>query len=89
MSVGLVKGEMLVDLDYHEDSRADLDLNVVRLGDRRLVEIQGAAEGRAFDDSELLSMLEVSKSACADIHARQRDALGLDVPVAAPKEGDR
>ena len=47
VSVGLIEGHPLLDLDYSEDSRAEVDLNVVQAGDGRLLEIQGTAEWRS------------------------------------------
>ena len=76
ISVGLVGGEFLVDLEYKEDAAADVDLNVVRLDDGRLVEVQGTAERRAFTDAELRRMLELAETACQQISALQAQALG-------------
>ncbi|MCC6785122.1 MAG: ribonuclease PH [Planctomycetes bacterium] len=70
-SVGIVRGELLVDLAFQEDAAADVDLNVVRLADGRLVEVQGTAEKRAFTDDELRSMLALAETACARISAQQ------------------
>ncbi len=78
VSIGLWRDEFLVDLDYREDSGCDVDLNVVRLTDGRLVEVQGTAEGSPFDDDHLLGMLELSKSACAAIRTEQERCLGLE-----------
>ncbi len=76
VSVGIVGGELLVDLEYKEDAAADVDLNVVRLGDGRLVEVQGTAEKRAFTDDELRQMLGMAEVACQRIAALQAQALG-------------
>ncbi len=83
ISVGLVRGEMLVDLDYKEDSAADVDLNVVSLSDSRLVEVQGSAEGRPFAREQLDEMVGLGLAACRQVEALQRAALGL-----AASEGD-
>ena len=77
ISVGLVEGECLVDLDYREDNAADVDLNVVRLSDGRLVEVQGSAEGHPFTDEQLQEMMALAKSSCEQINQLQRTALGL------------
>ncbi len=74
-SVGIVNGEFLVDLEFREDSAADVDLNVVRLDDGRLVEVQGTAEKRAFTDEELRRMLSMAELACGRIGALQAQAL--------------
>ncbi|MBK8977754.1 MAG: ribonuclease PH [Planctomycetes bacterium] len=78
VSVGLVRGELLVDLDYREDVVADVDLNVVRRGDGRLVEVQGTAEGRSFTDDELRAMLDRSARACEAIVTRQREVIASE-----------
>ena len=75
MSVGLVKGEALVDLDYEEDSSADVDLNVVCLSDGKLVEVQGSAEGRAFDRDQLNTLVDLAAASCADVGTLQKAAL--------------
>ena len=60
VSVGIVDGEILLDLDYVEDSSAEVDLNVVMTGDGRLVEVQATAERAPFSREELDEMLEVA-----------------------------
>ena len=77
MSVGLVNGETLVDLDYNEDSNADVDLNVVCNSTGDFIEIQGSAERTAFSPDQLQEMLELGRTACADVEKTQRVALGL------------
>lgn len=75
VSIGRVQNEFLVDLDYKEDSAADLDLNVVRLGDDRLVEVQGSAERGTYTDDELNAMLVLSREACRQVATAQQLAL--------------
>ncbi|MCA8965282.1 MAG: ribonuclease PH [Planctomycetes bacterium] len=77
VSVGLVNGEAMVDLDYHEDSSAEVDLNVVCASDGRLIEVQGAAEKRPYTMVELQQMLDLAQRACADMRKLQEQALGL------------
>jgi ribonuclease PH len=60
VSVGIVAGELLLDLDYSEDSTADVDLNVVMTGDGRLVEVQAAAERDPFSRDDLDELLELA-----------------------------
>jgi ribonuclease PH len=60
VSVGMKGGVALLDLDYDEDSTADVDMNVVAHGDGKLVEVQGTAEGKAFDRAELDGMLDLA-----------------------------
>jgi len=76
-SVGLVKGKPLVDLDFQEDSSADVDLNVVCSADGRLVEVQGSAERSPFTPDQLMEMLALAQSSCAKIAELQKEALGI------------
>jgi ribonuclease PH len=77
VSVGLVKGEAMLDLDYHEDSSADVDLNVVCAADGRLIEVQGAAEKRPYSMDEFQRMLALAQQGCAQVKQLQEQALGL------------
>jgi ribonuclease PH len=74
VSVGIVGGEILLDLDYVEDSSAEVDLNVVMTGDGRLVEVQATAEGAPFTREELDEMLAVGALGIDEISAAQRAA---------------
>jgi ribonuclease PH len=76
VSVGVVKGEVCVDLDYVEDSSAEVDLNVVALEGGRLVELQGTAEHGTFDKPKLDAMLEGGLKGIAQLMAAQGKALG-------------
>lgn len=78
ISVGLVNGRPLVDLDYQEDSSADVDLSVVCTADGRLVEVQGSAERSPFTTEQLSEMLEMAQSACAKITDLQKKVLGIE-----------
>jgi ribonuclease PH len=75
VSVGLSGGTLLVDLDYDEDSTADVDLNLVANADGQLLEVQGTAEKRPFSPAQLQAMVEGGLRACAHLHALQRAAL--------------
>ena len=75
VSVGIVKGEPLLDLNYEEDSRAAVDLNVAMTGEARFVEIQGTAESKPFDDGSLQEMLRLARLGIASITAQQQMAL--------------
>ena len=57
-SVGIVDDELMLDLAYEEDSRAQVDMNVVMTGDGRFVEVQASAEGRPYTDRELQQLLD-------------------------------
>ena len=74
VSVGIVAGEPLLDLDYSEDSTADVDLNVVMTGDGRLVEVQATAEGQAFTRAELDALLELAAGGIEQITLAQQEA---------------
>ena len=87
ISVGIVDGEPVLDLPYAEDSRAEVDMNVVMLGrdddEPRFVEVQGTAEGVAFRRSELDALLELAASGIADIMGYQAQLLA-DAPTPRP-----
>ena len=69
VSVGIVDGEPLLDLDYSEDSTAEADMNVVMTGDGRLVEVQATAEGAPFTREELDELLDLASGGIAAIGA--------------------
>jgi ribonuclease PH len=75
VSAGIVAGRAVVDLDYAEDSTADVDLNVAMTGDGRYVEVQSTAERGAFDRAQLDELLALSTAAIDEIGTLQRDAL--------------
>ena len=75
VSLGIVGGELLLDLDYVEDSGAEVDLNVVMTGDERLVEVQATAERATFDRAELDRLLDLGAAGIATIRAAQEAAL--------------
>jgi len=60
-SVGIVNGESMIDLDYEEDSRADVDMNIVMTGSGRFIEVQATAEHRPFDDAQLSGLIELAR----------------------------
>lgn len=75
VSVGLLGSDVCLDLDYSEDVRADVDMNVVMTGAGNFVEVQGTAEGEAFDKATLDRMLASASSGIERLIAAQRDAL--------------
>ena len=79
VSVGLVGGRPVLDLDYPEDSTAETDMNIVMTGDGRFVEVQGTAEGEPFDREVLGQLLDLATKGCADLTARQQASLGEQV----------
>ena len=76
VSVGLVGGQPLLDLDYSEDSVAEVDLNVVQARDGRLLEIQGTAEGAPFSREQLDVLLDLAQPGIETLMAAQREVLG-------------
>jgi len=76
VSVGMVGGEVLLDLDYRDDHAADVDLNVVMSGRGLLVEVQGTAEGALFDRADLDRMLDLAENGISELLSAQRQALG-------------
>lgn len=76
VSVGLVQGEVLLDLTYEEDARAEVDMNVVMTGDGRLIEVQGTAERKPFDRTQLDRLLDVAGVGVRQLLELQRQALG-------------
>lgn len=77
VSVGIVAGEALLDLDYVEDAGADVDMNVVMTGDGRLIEVQATAEKTPFGRARLDELLDLAASGIARISEQQRAALRL------------
>ena len=75
VSLGIVGGELLLDLDYHEDSSAEVDLNLVMTGSGRLVEVQATAERAPFDRDGLDSLLDLGEAGIAAIRHAQEAAL--------------
>ena len=79
VSVGIVDGEALLDLDYSEDSRAEVDMNVVMTGEGRLVEVQATAEQEPFTRERLDELLELAAVGIERIAAAQEEAAGAAV----------
>ena len=78
VSVGVVGGVPVLDLDYPEDAGAETDMNVVMTGDGRFVEVQGTAEGQPFDRALLDQLLDLATTGCARLTGLQQDALGTE-----------
>ncbi len=75
-SVGIVDGEILLDLNYEEDSRAEVDMNMVMTGSKKIVEIQGTAEQHPFDDAQLKKMMDLARKGIESLVAKQQAMLG-------------
>ena len=76
VSVGIVEGELRLDLAYLEDRDAGVDANVVMLEPAQFVEVQGTGEHGTFSRAELGSLVDLAERACAELFAAQRNALG-------------
>jgi ribonuclease PH len=79
-SCGMVEGELLLDLEYREDSNAEVDMNVVADGRGRIIEVQGTGERTPFDRKRLDSLLDLALAGCAHLVDVQRQVVegGLD-----------
>ncbi|MGY0389726.1 ribonuclease PH [Nocardioides sp. WG-D5] len=75
ISVGIIDGVPRLDLPYEEDVRAETDMNIVMTGEGKFVEVQGTAEGVAFDRTELDLLLALGEKGCADLTKLQEAAL--------------
>jgi ribonuclease PH len=75
-SVGIVDGEPLLDLAYDDDSRADVDMNIVKTGDGRFIEVQGTAEAIPFGRDALITMLELADQGIRQLVEKQRAIVG-------------
>ena len=75
VSVGIVEGEPVLDLDYPEDSSAQVDVNVVMAGDGRLIEVQATAERAPLDRDQLDELLDLAAAGIEEIALAQQDAV--------------
>jgi len=76
VSVGIVEGTPLLDLEYVEDSACDTDMNVVMTGAGHFIEVQGTAEGAAFSRAEMNQLLDLADAGIRQLIAAQKAALG-------------
>ena len=89
ISVGVVDGRVRVDLPYEEDSRAEVDMNVVATDTGTLVEVQGTGEGATFPRSTLDKLLDAAQGACEKLFVAQNEALALPIRVCCPRAAHR
>ena len=75
-SVGMVKGEPVLDLTFGEDSNADVDMNIIMTGKGKFIEIQGTAEGEPFDDGQMQKLIALAKKGILQLVDVQKKALG-------------
>lgn len=79
VSVGLVQGQAVLDLDYDEDSGCDADMNIVMTGAGQFVEVQGTAEGQTFDRKALDGLFDLAAEGIAELVRQQKQAFDLSV----------
>ena len=84
-SVGIVGGEPMLDLAYSEDSRADVDMNVIKTGAGQYIEVQGTAEADPFGRGALLTLLDLADQGIASLVALQREHIGHLLPSDPPQ----
>ncbi|MBN8625885.1 MAG: ribonuclease PH [Planctomycetes bacterium] len=82
VSVGIVAGSPVLDLDYPEDVEAHVDMNIVMTGAGKFVEVQGTGENAVFDENDLAAMLKLARGGMKELAALQKDALGKNWPFA-------
>jgi ribonuclease PH len=75
-SVGVVEGTPMLDLAYDEDSRAEVDMNVIKTSDGRFIEVQGTAEGKPFPRTALDALLDLGEAGIQTLIAQQREVVG-------------
>lgn len=75
VSVGIIDGELMLDLDYELDSKAEVDMNVAMTGRGLLVEVQGTAEGKPFSKSKLTEMIKLAEKGITELIAGQKKTL--------------
>ncbi len=81
VSVGVVDGKPVLDLDYVEDSAADVDMNVIMTGSGKFIEVQGTAEGEPFDNETLQQMLSLGQEGIEQLTQFQRESFGDSWPL--------
>ncbi|MFZ9802810.1 MAG: ribonuclease PH [Candidatus Nanopelagicales bacterium] len=75
VSVGVIDGDIRLDLHYEDDVRAETDMNVIMTGSGKFIEVQGTAEGAPFDKKELDKLLDLASKGCQEITELQKQAL--------------
>ena len=79
VSVGILNGEAILDLCYEEDSRAEVDMNIVMTDEGRFVEVQGTGEQATFSQDELMQLISLAKKGCRDLYEIQKNILGEEI----------
>ena len=73
---GFLNGQVVLDLNYQEDSKADMDMNVVMVGKGKFIEVQGTAEGSPFSKTEMDKLLDLAKKGIKELVAIQKKNVG-------------
>ena len=81
ISVGIVEGKPVLDLDYEQDVDAEVDMNIVMTGSGRFVELQGTGEEATFGDDDLAAMIKLAKAGIKELSGIQKSALGKHWPL--------
>ena len=84
-SVGVVGGMPMLDLAYEEDSRADVDMNIVKTGDGRFIEVQGTAEGAPFERQALDDLMALGDKGIQELVGLQRAIVGGVLTLTGPR----
>ena len=79
VSVGILNGEAILDLCYEEDSKAEVDMNIVMTDEGKFVEIQGTGEEATFSHDELMQLISLATKGCHDLYEIQRNILGEEI----------
>ncbi len=79
ISVGIVDNEILLDMDYFEDSQAQVDFNIVQSGEGKFIEVQGTAEGYPFTQEKLNEIIEMGNIGINKIIEKQREIIGIGI----------
>ena len=81
VSVGVVGKNACLDLTYEEDSRAEVDMNVVMTGSGKFIEVQGTAEGEPFSSGEMEKLIQLAKKGVKELIKIQKKSLGRDFKI--------
>ncbi|WP_312812795.1 ribonuclease PH [Sedimentibacter sp.] len=79
VSVGMINGEAIVDLNYEEDSSADVDMNIVMTDKGEFIEVQGTGEEATFTHNDLMSLISLATKGCRELNDLQRTVLGEEI----------
>lgn len=79
VSVGMINGETIIDLNYEEDSNADVDMNIVMTNKGEFIEVQGTGEESTFSYPDLMNLISLATKGCQELYQVQKDALGEEI----------